>query len=50
MERFTALRWLDLAFVFLAMCGVFIWQFLAPEERVLQPVRAASGRRSRRSR
>jgi hypothetical protein len=50
MKRFEAPRWLDSAFVFLAMCGVFLWQLLTPEYNVLVPVRATSARRLRRSR
>lgn len=50
MKRVQALKWLDSAFVFVAMCGVFLWQLLAPEYNVLVPVRATSTRRLRRSR
>lgn len=50
MKRFEAPRWLDSAFVFLAMGGVFLWQLLTPEYNVLVPVRATSARRLRRSR
>lgn len=50
MKRFSALRWFDSAFVFVAMCGVFMWQWLTPEYRVLSPVRVKSRGGSRRSR
>jgi hypothetical protein len=48
MKRFRLWRWVDSALVFVAMGGVFFWQWLTPEYRVLKPARSRSNRRSRR--
>ncbi len=50
MKRFRVLRWFDSALGFMAQSGVFIWQWLTPEYRVLKPARLRTNLRSRRSR
>ena len=47
MRRAKVPRWFDWAFVFVAMCGAFVWQLVTPELGVMTPVRARPGRRFR---
>jgi hypothetical protein len=50
MTRSRVARGHDWVFVFVAVCSVFIWQLLTPEDRVLETVGASSRDRSRGSR
>ena len=50
MRGLRAWGWFDAGFVFVAACGVFVWQWFTPAYRVLKPVRVRPTFRSRRSR